>query len=103
MTCKSCTSTNHLRFSAEINVHFGGWGGLDEPGVFVFPKLHVCMDCGFTEFAIPETELVGLARGYQKASSQDAGRTRSGTRHYDRTRPLLHLQTAKRWTLDDRR
>jgi hypothetical protein len=84
MTCKSCTSTNDLRFSAEINVHFGGWAGLDKPGVLVFPKLYVCMDCGFTEFAIPEAELVRLASGYEKTKSQDAGRTRTGTKHYAR-------------------
>jgi hypothetical protein len=61
MTCKSCTSDNRLEFCAEINVHFNGWEGLNRPGVFVFPKLFVCMDCGFTEFAIPARELTGLA------------------------------------------
>ena len=66
MICKSCSSDNSLRFSAEINVHFSGWEGLKRPGVFIFPKLLVCMDCGFTEFAIPERELAGLANGYGK-------------------------------------
>jgi hypothetical protein len=30
---------------------------LDKPIVWVFPKLLVCLDCGFTEFPVPETEL----------------------------------------------
>jgi hypothetical protein len=57
MTCKSCTAENHRKFSSEIKVHFPGLKNLDKPPVFVFPKLLVCMDCGFTEFAIPEGEL----------------------------------------------
>jgi hypothetical protein len=60
MTCKSCSSENRRSFSSEINVHFPGLKNFDRPPVFVFPKLLVCMDCGFTEFAIPETELCQL-------------------------------------------
>jgi hypothetical protein len=62
MTCKSCTSENQQRFTSEIAVHFAGLKNLDKPPVFVFPKLLVCMDCGFTEFAIPETELLLLGK-----------------------------------------
>jgi hypothetical protein len=57
MTCKSCSSENHRKFSSEIIVHFAGLKNLDTPPVFVFPKLLVCLDCGFTEFAIPEAEV----------------------------------------------
>jgi hypothetical protein len=57
MICKSCSSENQRRFTSEINIHFPGLKNLDKPPVFVFPKLLVCMDCGFTEFNIPETEL----------------------------------------------
>jgi hypothetical protein len=73
MTCKSCTSENGLKFSAEINVHFGGWEGLKKPAVHVFPKLLVCMDCGFTEFAIPERELARLASGCGKVKPNACG------------------------------
>ena len=76
MTCKSCTSENRLEFNAEINVHFNGWEGLKRPGVFVFPKLFVCMDCGFTEFGIPKRELAGLADGHGKVKSNEGGRGR---------------------------
>ena len=62
MACKSCGSDNQSKFGAEINIHFPGRAGLDMPPVLVFPKLLVCLDCGFTEFTVPETEFHRLAR-----------------------------------------
>jgi hypothetical protein len=63
MSCKSCQSENQGNFNGEIAIHFPGLKGLDKPIVWVFPKLVVCLDCGFTEFAIPETELRHLVKG----------------------------------------
>jgi hypothetical protein len=63
MKCKSCSSENQRRFNSEINVHLPGLKNLDRPPVFVFPKLLVCLDCGFAEFAIPEAELHLLGQG----------------------------------------
>jgi len=60
MVCKSCRSENQRKFNSEINVHLSGLKNLDKQPVFIFPKLLVCMDCGFAEFAIPETELYML-------------------------------------------
>lgn len=57
MTCKACTSENQRKFSSEICVHFPGLKNLDKPAVMVFPKLLICVDCGFTEFVTPEAEL----------------------------------------------
>lgn len=57
MRCRSCTSENQRKFTSEIAVHFSGLKNLDKPTVLVFPTLLVCVDCGFTEFSIPETEL----------------------------------------------
>jgi hypothetical protein len=59
-------------FTSEIAVHFPGLQNVDKPTVFVFPKLLVCLDCGFTEFAIPETELLllgkdGATRGIERS------------------------------------
>ena len=61
MSCKSCQSQNQRNLTAEIAIHFPGLKGLDKPIVCVFPKLRVCLDCGFTEFSIPEAELRRLA------------------------------------------
>ena len=40
-----------------------GLKNLDKPAVLVFPKLLVCLDCGFTEFTMAETELGLLGAG----------------------------------------
>ena len=45
----------------------GGHGleNLDKPAVFLFPKLLVCLDCGFTEFTITKTDLRLLGAGVE--------------------------------------
>jgi len=45
------------------NVHFPGRKGLDKPAVLVFPRLAVCLNCGFTQFALPEAQLLLLREG----------------------------------------
>ncbi len=63
MACRSCGSENQTEFGAETNIHFPGRKGLDRPAVLAFPMLVVCLDCGFTEFTIAETELRLLGEG----------------------------------------
>jgi hypothetical protein len=62
-SCQSCQSEHQSNFNGEIAIHFAGLKGLDKPIVWVFPRLSVCLVCGFTEFAIPETELRVLRDG----------------------------------------
>jgi hypothetical protein len=57
MSCSSCQSNNQRDFGEEICIHFPGLKGLKKPLVWVFPKVLVCLDCGFAGFAVPETEL----------------------------------------------
>ena len=57
MVCLSCASSNQADFGAEINIHFPGLRNIDRPTVWAFPKLLVCLDCGFSRFTLPETEL----------------------------------------------
>jgi len=65
MSCRSCQSPKQRDLNGEIAIHFPGRKGLDKPLVLVFPKLLVCLDCGFTEFAMPKTELRQLAENDQ--------------------------------------
>jgi len=57
MSCKSCQSAHQSKVNGEIALHFPGLKNLDKPIVWVFPELVVCLDCGFTEFVIPASEL----------------------------------------------
>ena len=57
MPCPVCQSSKQMEFSAAIAIHFSGPKNLDRPGPFVFPKLLVCLDCGFAGFTMQESEL----------------------------------------------
>jgi len=57
MSCELCSSANQTEFSAEMMIHFSGLTHLANPGVLAFPKVSICLDCGFSRFNIPEIEL----------------------------------------------
>lgn len=59
MKCLSCGLRTQT-FNSEIALHFSGLDGLNKPIVWVFPKVLVCLDCGFAEFAIPDEQLKTL-------------------------------------------
>jgi hypothetical protein len=63
MSCAVCASDNQTEFTAEINIHFRGRKNVDHPGILVFPKVLVCLDCGWSGFTTPKAELSQLARG----------------------------------------
>jgi hypothetical protein len=63
MACKGCHSDKQSVFNGEIAIHFPGLEGLNKSIVWVFPKLVVCLHCGFAEFAVPERELQVLEQG----------------------------------------
>jgi hypothetical protein len=57
MLCPICVSANQEEFPAEMMVHFSGRENLDRPGVMICPKILVCLNCGFSQFTAPKTEL----------------------------------------------
>ena len=63
MPCKACGSENLGKFMGEIAIHFRGLKNINKPHVWVFPEVVVCLNCGFAEFAVPETELSLLSKG----------------------------------------
>ena len=63
MLCRRCAFDNHDTLNGEIAIHFPGLKGLDRPIVWVFPKLAVCLECGFTDFTVPARELSVLVKG----------------------------------------
>jgi hypothetical protein len=50
-------------FNGQVAIHFPGIKGLQKPIVMIFPKLRVCMDCGYADFTVPERELSVLVTG----------------------------------------
>ena len=87
LCCLLCSSGNEAEFTAEVNVHFPGLKNLDKPSVFVFPKLFICLDCGFSRFVTPKTDLALLARG--TATSEASTRGRVLTTAHSVSEPLL--------------
>jgi hypothetical protein len=74
MPCPVCGSGNQQAFTAEINIHFRGLANIDHPGVLVFPRLLVCLDCGCSRFSTPAAELSELVRGAARAEAPTRGR-----------------------------
>jgi hypothetical protein len=56
MPCESCSSQSLFTFTCEIAIHFLGFANIDQPIVWVFPDIVVCLDCGSAKFEIPERE-----------------------------------------------
>jgi hypothetical protein len=57
MACRSCGSKVPTEFAAEMSVHVLGLENVDKSTVLIFPRLLVCMNCGFTELTMAENEL----------------------------------------------
>jgi hypothetical protein len=70
MTCKACGSDLQSTFNGEIALHFPGQEGLNEPIVWVFPKVVVCLNCGLAQFAVPEVELSILAKDRSRGAAR---------------------------------
>jgi hypothetical protein len=60
VSCARCNSGRDTQFDAEVNIHSVGLDDLNRPAVLVFPKIDVCLDCGFVEFNLAEDELKEL-------------------------------------------
>ena len=70
MICLSCRSTKQAEFTAEMLIHFSGLKNIRKPGVLLFPKLTICLDCGFSRFTVPETELSSVVKDLADKSSR---------------------------------
>ena len=63
MLCARCVSGNQVEFPSEIAIHFSVRENLAKPHVFVFSKVIVRLDCGFSRVAVAETDLRLLREG----------------------------------------
>jgi hypothetical protein len=74
MTCLSCGSTKHAELTAEMLIHSPGLKNIDKPGVWLFPKLLICLNCGSSQFTVPEAEWASVAKNLADRSSKLEGR-----------------------------
>jgi hypothetical protein len=63
MSCLLCGSGNEAELVSEMIIHFSGPKNRDKPGVWVFSKVLVCLDCGCSRFTVPKTELASISKG----------------------------------------
>jgi len=73
MHCALCESSNQAEFTTEMIIHFSGLKNIDKPGVLLYPKILVCLDCGSSRFTTPKADLAVLA-GRNKRSEASTGR-----------------------------
>lgn len=72
MLCVSCESPNLSVYPSEINIHHPGMQGLDQPTVWAFPRLTVCLNCGFTQFTLEGDQLCELnGSDFRSAAAAD--------------------------------
>jgi hypothetical protein len=48
-------------------IHLSGMENIDNPGVLAFPRVSLCLECGFSTFTVPETGLLILQEANAKA------------------------------------
>jgi predicted nucleic-acid-binding Zn-ribbon protein len=60
MACRSCQSNTEIELTAEMNIHFSGIMNVDKPSVWAFPRVIVCLNCGFVEFVLEADELLHI-------------------------------------------
>jgi hypothetical protein len=48
-------------------IHLASLKNVNNPGVLLFPKLLICLDCGFWGYKVPASELPLLERGSSKS------------------------------------
>lgn len=63
MACLLCGSTHEKELAAEMAIHTGGLTNIDNPGVWVFPTLVTCLDCGILQFNVSKSDLASLVGG----------------------------------------
>ena len=63
MSCSLCASLDEKVFVAEIMIHSSGLRYLDDPGVLAYPKILICLGCGFSRFNTTGAQLRLLGKG----------------------------------------
>jgi len=60
MACRICSLEHDNDLDAEVTIHLPGQKDLEKNPLVVFPRIRVCMACGFTEFTLESKGLTLL-------------------------------------------
>jgi hypothetical protein len=66
MSCTRCLSLHQTELNTELNLHFRGLTFIGDPGILMFPKVLVCLDCGLAQFVVAERELSQIVERNEK-------------------------------------
>jgi hypothetical protein len=69
MACNKCGSAHQQTFQGELTVAFPGKARLSLPPVYICQKTTVCLDCGYTELAVPASKLEQIRKGMEVSQS----------------------------------
>jgi len=69
MRCPSCRVGNPVEFRSEMILHFIGLKNVNNAGVWLFPTVLICLNCGVARFSVPEAKLASLAAGRSDTGS----------------------------------
>jgi hypothetical protein len=69
MACAGCHSRNQAEMNTEINIHYSGAAYPGNPGLFVFPTVRVCLDCGVSQFIVGADELAQIVAHSPKSEA----------------------------------
>jgi len=75
MSCVQCASNNEAEFPTELVFHFPGLQCLDKPGIFLYPRILVCLHCGFSWFTTSAAEKALLAKDAVVVKLGSGGKT----------------------------
>jgi hypothetical protein len=74
MRCRNCSALPDAKtFNGEVAIHFPGLDGLNRPVVWTFPKMLVCLQCGFVEFILPDEVVEELRTPDAPTQSRESG------------------------------
>ena len=61
MPCRVCGSDDIKEMNSEIALHFPHQ--IEEPHIFIFPVVTICVNCGFASFSVPKADLSLMKKG----------------------------------------
>jgi hypothetical protein len=72
--CPKCAFESQMQFVTEVNVHLPNPYS-EQVGIFLFPRLSVCPNCGSAQFKVPSEDLRRLVQQAKPLPSRPKHRT----------------------------